>query len=83
MRYISDDGKVFDTKQECWQHEKLLESEKAKKEKLEIERRNKLDAINKKYDELQKLVSEYEKDYGVVQKPYFAPIYELLDMLCR
>lgn len=83
MRYISDDGKVFDTEQECCKHEQLLESEKAKKEKLEIERRNKLDAINKKYEELQNLVSEYEKDFSVVQKPYFAPIYELLDMSCR
>ena len=83
MRYISDDGKVFDTEQECRKYEKQIENEKAKKEKLEIERRNKLDAINKKYEELQNLVSEYEKDFEVVQKPYFAPIYELLDMLCR
>lgn len=81
MRYISDDGKVFNTEQECREYERGIEVEKAKREKLELEKQNRLEVINKKYEELQKLISEYSKDYGVKQTPYFAPFYELMDML--
>lgn len=82
MRYISDDGKVFSTEQECCEHEQRVEKQKVEKEKLEKERKDRLDTINKKYEELQKLLSEYEKDYVVRQRPYVAPFYEILDMLC-
>ena len=82
MRYISDDGKVFNTEQECCEYEREIEVEKAKREKLEKERKSRLDAINKRYEELQTLLSEYEKEYGVRQRPYVAPFCEILDMLC-
>lgn len=85
MRYISEDNKVFNSEQECLEHENLLkrhDKERIRKEKLERERPIRLKAINEKYDELQKLISEYEKDYGLKQVPYFAPFYELLNMLC-
>lgn len=82
MRYISDDGKVFNTEQECCEYEQQIENNRQRKEKLEMDRQNRLDDINKKYEELQKLFSEYEKDYGVRQRPYVAPFYEILDMLC-
>lgn len=81
MRYISDDGKVFNTEQECCEYERKIR-QKMNKEKLEAERQNKLNIINKKYEELQELISEFEKEYDVRQKPYFAPIYELMNMLC-
>ena len=82
MRYISDDGKVFNTEQECCEHEQKIEAEKAKREKLEMERQNRLNIINKKYEELWALFSEYEKDYGVSKRLYVAPFSEILDMLC-
>lgn len=82
MRYISDDGKVFNTEQECCEYEREIETEKAKREKLEKERQSRLDTINKRYEELQTLLFEYEKEYGVRQRPYVAPFYEILDMLC-
>lgn len=82
MRYISDDGKVFNTEQECREYERGIEVEKVKREKLEKERQSRLDTINKRYEELQTLLSEYEKEYGVRQRPYVAPFYEILDMLC-
>lgn len=85
MRYISDDGKVFNTEYECCEHENEIrverEEELKRKEKLEMDRQNRLDNINKKYEELQDLLLEYEKDYGVRQNPYFALIYELMNML--
>ena len=82
MRYISDDGKVFNTEQQCYKYEQRLEDQRVKREQLEKERQDRLSAINKKYEELQNLLSKYEKDYGVRQMPYVAPFYEILDMLC-
>lgn len=82
MKYVSDDGKVFNTEQECCKYEQKIEDNRLKKEKLEMERLDRLNDIDKKYEELQKLISEYEKDYGVRQRPYIAPFYEILDMLC-
>lgn len=86
MRYVSDDGKVFNTEYECCEHENKIrierEEELKRKEKLETDRQNRLDSINKKYEELQNLLLEYEKDYGVRQKSYFASIYEFMNMLC-
>lgn len=81
MRYISDDGKVFNTEQECCEYEQRVEKQKVEKEKLEKERKDRLDTINKKYEELQRLLSEYDRDYGIKQRPYIAPFYEILDML--
>lgn len=83
MRYISDDGKVFNTEQECCEYEQRVKKQRTKRERLEKERQDRLSTINKKYEELQKLLSEYEKDYGVRQRPYVAPFYEILDMLCE
>lgn len=82
MKYISDDGKVFNTEQECCKYEQQVENKRAKREQLEKERQDRLCAINKKYEELQNLLSEYEREYGVRQRPYVAPFYEILDMLC-
>lgn len=76
MRYISDDGKVFDTEQECLEHEQKLEQEMVRKEKLEMERQNRLDSINKKYEDLQKDVFEYKKVYGDTKINYVSPFEE-------
>lgn len=82
MLYMSNDRKmVFENEQECCEYEQQIEQERINREKIEIEKHVKLEVINKKYEELQKLISEYSKSYGVKQKPYFAPFYELLDML--
>lgn len=83
MRYISDDNKVFNTEQECLEYEQNLKNERLKREALEKKRKDRLDAINNKYQELQSLISEFEKDYGVRQRPRFAPVYELMNMLCE
>lgn len=83
MLYMSNDKKrVFETEQECCEYEQHIEKQRVKKEQLIREQQNRLDTINKKYEELQNLLSEYEKDYGVKQRPYVAPFYEILDMLC-
>lgn len=63
MRYISDDGKVFNTEQECCEYEQNMRIQRIKREQLEKERQNRLASINKKYEDLQKEISEYRKDY--------------------
>jgi len=82
MKYIIDDGKIFNTEQECCEYEQQVKQEKVKREKFEMERQNKMNVINKKYEELQNLLLEFEKEYGVKQRPYFAPVHELINMLC-
>lgn len=84
MRYISEvDNKVFNTEQECLEHENRIrierEEESKRKEKLEIDRRNRLDEIYKMNEGLQKLIADYKKDYGDISKIYYHdPLVELL-----
>lgn len=84
MLYMSNDRKeVFKTEQECLEYEQKLEHKRVKQEKLEMERKNRLESINKKYEDLQEDISEYRKDYGTRLEGYFTPFHELLDMLYR
>ena len=56
MRYLSDDGKVFQTEQECLEYEK--------KQKIDQARKAMAAEINKKRQELEKLTEEYRKKYN-------------------
>lgn len=84
MRYVSDDGKVFNTEMECLEHEKVekkrIEEERIRKEKIEAERINRLNAIKERYQELQKLLYEYGKDYNMKNELHFMPFYEIINM---
>lgn len=87
MRYISDDGKVFNTEQDCLKHEnsekQRIEEERIKKEQFETERKKLLKEVKDLYSTLEKKVYEYEKKYGSRQKVYFAPFYDFLSMLYK
>jgi len=48
-----------------------------------MERQNRLDSINKKYEDLQKDIAEYRKEYGTRPEGYFTPFHELISMLYR
>lgn len=57
---MSNDRKgVFETEQECLEYEQRIEQERVRTEKLEMERQNRLDSINKKYEDLQKDISHH------------------------
>lgn len=56
MRYLSDDGKVFQTEQECLEYEK--------KQKIDQARKAMVAEIDKKRQELEKLTEEYRKKYN-------------------
>lgn len=75
---MSDDRKVvFKTEQECLEYERNMEQERIKKEKIELERQNRINSISKKYEDLQKDISEYKKDYGNTGINYYlSPVEE-------
>jgi len=87
MRYISEvDNKVFNTEQECLEHEntirKSMEEELKKKEKLKMEQQSRLNEIYKKDEELRKLIESYRKDYGGYSELYYhSPLVELLQSI--
>lgn len=63
MRYISDDNKVFNSEQECLEHEKVLNEEKTKREKLIAEKNKRKDEVTKAYDSFTELLKKYTDDY--------------------
>ena len=77
MRYLSDDGNVFNTEQECCEHEQRMRKEKANREQ-----RERLQKIKTTYEELEKLVLEYGQLYGSQKELYFAPSCSFIDALC-
>lgn len=84
MRYISDDGRVFNTEQECYEHEQYVkkaeETERIKKEKLESERKTLMDQICQKRKELSELTQTYYEKFGVTMGEYL-PFSEFLKIL--
>lgn len=84
MRYISDDGKIFNTEQECCEHEQQIrkaeETERIKKEKLEYERKNMLNQICQKRKELMELTKNYENKFGITIGEYL-PFNEFIKVL--
>lgn len=77
MRYVSDDGKVFNTEVECTEYENVLkkkhdeenrkrEEERLRKEKLEKERQERFELIKKHQKELNEEIQSYQKDYGYI-----------------
>ena len=63
MRYISDDNKVFNSEQECLEHEKVLNEEKTKREKLIAEKNKRKDEVVAAYDNFTELLKKYTDDY--------------------
>lgn len=81
---MSNDRKgIFKTEQECYEYEQRIKREKENEKKLEKKRQSRLNSINKKYEDLQKDIAEYKKDYGTRLEGYFTPFHELLNMLYR
>ena len=81
---MSNDRKgIFKTEQECYEYEQRIKREKENEEKLEKKRQSRLNSINKRYEDLQKDIAEYKKDYGTRLEGYFTPFHELLNMLYR
>lgn len=64
MRYISDDGKVFNTEQECCEYEQKVERDKVKKEELKKQQEERYKSICEHHNELIEEISSYEKDYN-------------------
>ncbi len=81
MRYISDDGKVFNTEQECLEHEQKIEQERVEREKWKAEKQSKLEEIYSKELEIQTLIREFEKKYCKKAKVHFKTPADLVKLL--
>ncbi|WP_024346073.1 hypothetical protein [Lacrimispora indolis] len=78
MRYISDEDykkimkkmvpidkiQIFSSEQECLEHEKVLNEEKIKREKLIAEKNKRKDEVVAAYDEFTTLLKKYTDDYN-------------------
>ena len=64
MKYYVE-GKVFETENEALQYEEKLNEEKREKEELKAQKKARLDEITQKEKELQALINQCYKDYGV------------------
>lgn len=84
MRYISDDGKVFNTEKKCCEHEqrlnKIREEEIVQKQKLESGRKNLMNQISQKRKELREVTETYYDKFGVSIGEYL-PFGEFLKIL--
>ena len=93
MRYISDDGKVFNTETECIDYEseiKRKQEEERCKMEAEIAKRNELNKIQKdRYNTIQKHKKELIKEIRDYQKDYNSDfssklLYQLLyELFCN
>lgn len=65
MKYIANDGKIFESKDKCVDHENELKAQEEKKvmlAKVEEKRWEEVEQAKKTYDELyQKYVKDYSK----------------------
>lgn len=64
MRYMSDDNKVFNSEQECLNHEKTIAAERARRERLLVEKNKRSDEVRKLGDDFVKLHKKFVDDYG-------------------
>lgn len=78
MKYLSNDGIVFDYEEECCKHEREIEENRKKEQEI---KRQRVRTINEKYKELQKLIFDYQKEFRIVQEITFIPVYELEELL--
>lgn len=64
MRYMSVDNKIFNSEQECLAHEKALNVERIKKEKLLAEKNKRCGEVKKLGNDFIKLHKKFVEDYG-------------------
>ena len=79
MKYISDDGKIFNTESECHEYEQK-QKRKAELKKMQKER---YDNICKHHTELMKEIDSYVKDYRTFSEFQYNGLAKILSELCR
>ena len=68
MRFISDDNKVFNTYEECKEHEKSIKDKE--KEALREKKEKEFDVLKKRYDSICDLIDKWIDDYYTYTKNY-------------
>lgn len=71
MRYLSEDGKVFNSEKECNEHEIEIKKQETESKKVAEQRKdledlmNLVEKTNKMIDEMDNAMTAYEKKWGV------------------
>ena len=78
MKYISDDGKIFETEEECCEHEQSVQEELTEKQKdwAEVEKKHK--AYEEARDEFSTAMRAFERKYPVRSQYSWRKMEELL-----
>lgn len=63
-QYVSNDGKVFNTKDDCLAYETGLKEEEEEKKKLKDEQNRRKEEIQKLYKDLSDKIVKYCEDYN-------------------
>lgn len=64
MRYISDDGKIFNTEQQCFDYERKIKEEEKKQEELRKKQNERINKIRELGYSLMKEINDYEEEYN-------------------
>lgn len=85
MRYISDDGKVFNTEQECCEHEQKTKQERIIKEEHQKRQQERYVNIRKHHKELMDEIHAFENDYNshVFSGIYYDGLSQFISELSR
>lgn len=63
IKYVTEDGKSFNTAEEALKHDEYLENDKIEKEKKRKNQEKRLAEVNEAYDKYRKLLNKYYDDY--------------------
>jgi predicted nuclease with TOPRIM domain len=63
IKYYADDGKNFETKEQCLEYEDKMKQIKERDKKLAIEKEKRWDEVSNAYNKYNELLDKFYKDY--------------------
>lgn len=85
MRYLSDDGQVFNTQQECYENENVIKKIKIQQDEFMKQQKERYDSICKHHKDLMDEIHTYENDYksNVFSGIYYSGLAKFISELSR
>lgn len=97
MKYMAENGDVFETEAEARKRDKEIKDEKLRQKQLEDEKQSRKDEIKADYEALLKKVEKYNEDYNepveykiplkttanIPAFTFFPPLWDLFDIFRR
>lgn len=66
MKYIAEDGKIFEKEEDCFAHENMIKKEQEKDAKLREEKDSRYNEVMEAFKHCHNLCDAYVKDYGSI-----------------